>query len=173
MKIKTITLLLILLLAVTVAGCIEQPVEIGEEEFCNSDNECIPLPSDCHPEICINNEYAGNYETPEVCTEIFMLNAAYKPEDCICVNNRCTNKNKVDNVDPDSSSLTMDEALEIIKNSDCAQEELEETVSYNINTKTWWFDLNLEKEGCNPACVVNEETKTAEINWRCTGLIVP
>ena len=43
---------------------------------------------------------------------------------------------------------------------------------YNENTKTWWFDanLNVTREGCNPACVVSEETKTAEINWRCTGL---
>ena len=43
---------------------------------------------------------------------------------------------------------------------------------YNNNSKTWWYDANLNatKEGCNPACVVSEETKTAEINWRCTGL---
>lgn len=47
--------------------------------------------------------------------------------------------------------------------------------TYNEGTKAWWFDANLNatKEGCNPACVVNELTKTAEINWRCTGLIVP
>jgi len=47
--------------------------------------------------------------------------------------------------------------------------------SYNEITKTWWFDANLNatREGCNPACVVSEETKTAEINWRCTGLIPP
>lgn len=46
---------------------------------------------------------------------------------------------------------------------------------YNENTKTWWFDANLNvvREGCNPACVVSEDTKTAEINWRCTGLILP
>lgn len=46
---------------------------------------------------------------------------------------------------------------------------------YNENSKTWWFDANLNstKPGCNPACVVSAETKTAEINWRCTGLIVP
>lgn len=46
---------------------------------------------------------------------------------------------------------------------------------YNENTKTWWFDANLNstKEWCNPACVVSENTKTAEINWRCTGLISP
>lgn len=45
--------------------------------------------------------------------------------------------------------------------------------TYNAGTKTWWFDANLNatKEGCNPACVVSEDTKTAEINWRCTGLL--
>ncbi|HCC22135.1 hypothetical protein A2480_00820 [Candidatus Uhrbacteria bacterium RIFOXYC2_FULL_47_19] len=44
--------------------------------------------------------------------------------------------------------------------------------TYNENFKTWWFDANLNatRPGCNPACVVSEETKTAEINWRCTGL---
>ncbi len=44
---------------------------------------------------------------------------------------------------------------------------------YNGNSKTWWFDANLNatRNGCNPACVVSEETKTAEINWRCTGLL--
>ncbi len=46
---------------------------------------------------------------------------------------------------------------------------------YNAGTKTWWFDANLKsvRAGCNPACVVSEETKTAEINWRCTGLVPP
>jgi len=46
---------------------------------------------------------------------------------------------------------------------------------YNENSKTWWIDLErmpeLEKDGCNPACVVNEETKTAEVNWKCTGAL--
>lgn len=47
--------------------------------------------------------------------------------------------------------------------------------TYNENSKTWWFDAHLKekKDGCNPACVVTEKTKQAEINWRCTGLIVP
>ena len=47
-----------------------------------------------------------------------------------------------------------------------------EAGTYNDGSKTWWFDANLNaaQEGCNPACVVSEETKTAEINWRCTGL---
>jgi len=47
--------------------------------------------------------------------------------------------------------------------------------TYNANTKTWWFDANLNatKPGCNPACVVSETSGTAEINWRCTGLVTP
>jgi hypothetical protein len=47
--------------------------------------------------------------------------------------------------------------------------------SYNENSKTWWFDANLNstKQWCYPACVVSEITKTAEINWRCTWLIIP
>jgi hypothetical protein len=47
--------------------------------------------------------------------------------------------------------------------------------TYNETTKTWWFDANLNatKPGCNPACVVSVETKTAEINWRCTGALPP
>ncbi len=45
----------------------------------------------------------------------------------------------------------------------------------NDGTKTWWFDANLNaaKEGCNPACVVSDSTRQAEINWRCTGLVLP
>ncbi|NJL44134.1 MAG: DUF333 domain-containing protein [Nitrosarchaeum sp.] len=42
----------------------------------------------------------------------------------------------------------------------------------NENTKTWWFDLDTERPGCNPACVVHDDG-SAEINWRCTGLIEP
>ncbi|MFH0852094.1 MAG: hypothetical protein V1845_00585 [bacterium] len=46
---------------------------------------------------------------------------------------------------------------------------------YNENSKSWWFDANLNatQQGCNPACVVSEDTKTAEVNWRCTGLGEP
>ncbi len=46
---------------------------------------------------------------------------------------------------------------------------------YNENSRTWWFDANLNatKPGCNPACVVSSDTRTAEINWRCTGAVIP
>lgn len=46
------------------------------------------------------------------------------------------------------------------------------TGTYNKNSKSWWYDANLDSAGesCNPACVVSEKTKTVKINWRCTGL---
>ncbi|MFH1240129.1 MAG: hypothetical protein V1672_02835 [Candidatus Diapherotrites archaeon] len=69
--------------------------------------------------------------------------------------------------------LSESSAIEIAEASECiAEGTLTDEISYNEVTKTWWINLNLEKEGCNPACVVSEETGTAEINWRCTGLIV-
>jgi len=77
--------------------------------------------------------------------------------------------------DNENSLITYEEALEIARNSDCVnQGTLQDTHIYNPNSKTWWIDLKVEnKPLCNPACVVFEETKTAEINWRCTGLIEP
>ena len=72
------------------------------------------------------------------------------------------------------SSMSESEAR-IIAEKECIKGgEALEKGTYNENSKTWWFDANLNsvKEGCNPACVVSEETKTAEINWRCTGLVI-
>ena len=43
----------------------------------------------------------------------------------------------------------------------------------NENTGTYWINLNITREGCSPACVVHIDTRKAEINWRCTGLIPP
>jgi len=67
-------------------------------------------------------------------------------------------------------TLTLTHAKQIAINSECG-DRLKETYICNEFTGTYWFDLDVEKEGCNPACVVNVETREAEINWRCTGLI--
>lgn len=75
---------------------------------------------------------------------------------------------------PAINSLLSEAEARLIAERDCIKggEALAVGV-YNAGTKTWWFDANLNaiKEGCNPACVVSEETKTAEINWRCTGIL--
>jgi hypothetical protein len=73
-----------------------------------------------------------------------------------------------------SETLTFTEALAIAQNSDCMKEgTLTDSYVYNANTRTWWLDLEpfMGQKGCNPACVVYEDTRTAEINWRCTGAL--
>ena len=69
-------------------------------------------------------------------------------------------------------SFTEIEAYSIAATA-CADGDVSDSGTYNSSTKTWWFDFSptAPVSGCNPACVVMEETGTAEINWRCTGLI--
>jgi len=77
-------------------------------------------------------------------------------------------------VDPGLPSVMTESEAKAIAESSCIKggEALGIGV-YNEITKTWWFDANLNtaKKGCNPACVVSEAAKNAEINWRCTGAI--
>ena len=72
------------------------------------------------------------------------------------------------------SGLNLKEAISIAKSSACSKEgKIVENGFHNNYTNTWWIEFtpNEKKQGCMPACVVREITKTAEINWRCTGLI--
>lgn len=66
--------------------------------------------------------------------------------------------------------MTLEDAINIAAQSECGS-KFKENYICNENTNTWWIDLEIEKEGCSPACVVNTQTKSTEINWRCTGLI--
>jgi hypothetical protein len=60
---------------------------------CQISEDCIPLPSECHPTSCINKQFESNYKKPEVCTMMFMVEAAYSAQDCVCQQNICVNKN--------------------------------------------------------------------------------
>ncbi len=66
--------------------------------------------------------------------------------------------------------MGFEEAVAIAKAGECG-DRLKENHFCNEITGTWWMDLNIEKSGCNPACVINVANKSAEINWRCTGLL--
>ena len=66
--------------------------------------------------------------------------------------------------------MALEEAKAFAIESECG-DRLKETYFCNSDTKTWWIDLDIEKAGCFPACVIHTETGEAEINWRCTGLI--
>jgi len=69
------------------------------------------------------------------------------------------------------ASMSLAEAKEIAMDSECSQGNIVGEQFCNEYTGTWWLDLDITQEGCYPACVVDVNTKTAEINWRCTGLI--
>jgi len=70
--------------------------------------------------------------------------------------------------------MTLLEAKQIALRSECIEEgSLTGEYFCNQDTGTWWLDLDIEKPGCAPACVINVSTGEAEINWRCTGLIPP
>lgn len=80
----------------------------------------------------------------------------------------------------DSTELSFVDARAIaaIPTSECSQQgTIGENGTYDENSKTWWIDFTPKPEfaqiGCNPACVVHSVTKQAEINWRCTGAILP
>lgn len=81
--------------------------------------------------------------------------------------------------DKNNSSMNEAEALSLAQQStECLEVgDLAESATYNPNSKTWWIDIvrsaEAKKDGCSPACVVFEETGLTEVNWRCTGLVLP
>ena len=88
---------------------------------------------------------------------------------CVQQQESCTKKDT-------KLSMNIVEAREIARSSECSKQGSVKT-NYMCNefSGTVWFDFvpNEPKEGCNPACVVNVESRAAEINWRCTGLVEP
>jgi hypothetical protein len=85
-------------------------------------------------------------------------------------NNNCIGCNQEN---ASSSTLSESQARMIAEETCIKGGESLDSGYYNGNSKTWWFDANLNSVNnklCNPACVVSEETKNAEINYRCTGL---
>lgn len=72
-----------------------------------------------------------------------------------------------------TAQMTEAQARAIAQASPCTLEgNLTPEAFYNNNSMTWWIGTDIQKPGCSPACVVYENG-SAEINWRCTGLIPP
>lgn len=67
-------------------------------------------------------------------------------------------------------SMSLSEAKEIAVGSECG-DRLKAESFCNSDTGTYWIDLDIEREMCNPACVVNVATREAVINWRCMGAL--
>ena len=145
-------------------GCYNKnhlPLKDEEECFCAAPVSCKCVEGRCEgifKEIssfndCVNAGYAVIESYPKQCK---VSNETFTEEYC--------------SQEDVGSILTLSDAKEIAINSECGN-NLKETFICNEVTGTYWIDLVLEKEGCSPACVVNIENRTADINWRCTGLI--
>lgn len=82
------------------------------------------------------------------------------------------NETEVEEVVMVEPTLTMAGAQSIATSSTVCTDEgpIGTFETYNPNSGTWWFTLEVERKDCGPACVVDDRTKTAEVNWRCTGL---
>ena len=145
-------------------GCYNKnhlPSETEEECFCSAPVSCKCVDGRCEgvfEEIsnfddCANAGYAIMESYPRQCK---ISNKTFTEEHCL--------QEDVGDI------LTLSHAKEIAINSECG-DNLKEPFLCNEVTGTYWLDLNLEKEGCSPACVVSLKDRTASINWRCTGLI--
>ena len=68
--------------------------------------------------------------------------------------------------------MTLQKALFLAQNSECIlYGDLTSNYVYNNITKAWWVELDIPKSACKPACVISEVTKSAEVNWRCNGVL--
>jgi len=180
-----------------------KPPEITglETKSCEVDSDCVVFgkDGDCNCG-CFNNEYKWEKEgdcfcaAPKSCQcvvgeckEVFEENKTVTSfEECAAAGNPVLESYPRQCRTPDGTAfveehcageeagnvLTLAVAREIAEDSQCG-ERLEENTFCNESTGTWWIDLDIEKEGCNPACVISVETRKAEINWRCTGLNLP
>ncbi|XOB41911.1 MAG: hypothetical protein ACKKMS_00755 [Candidatus Nealsonbacteria bacterium] len=141
---------------------------------------CAPASShevkicDCGKGKCFNGETCVR--------EVYSFNDCIKagypilesyPRQCKTPDGRTFTEGEEHCVAPTGESMSLFEAMQIAITSECG-DQLKGYLEFsmcNADTGTWWMDLDIEKEGCNPACVVNIATKEAEINWRCMGVI--
>ena len=120
-------------------------------------------------------EYTGTVSSFKECAKLYPIMESY-PRQCRTPDG----KTFVEDIEitESESKMALEEARAIAENSECAEKgDLTENYMYNENSQTWWIDIEMrpefEQEFCNPACVVSEADKTAEINWRCTGALPP
>jgi hypothetical protein len=153
-------ILILVVVSVLIAGCtVEGPVITNFEECIAAGNPAM----ESYPRQCRANDQTFVEELEEDC------GCVCGPEDSWCEAKQECLESWVE--DCPGTMYTYEQARAIALNSGITEDQLTGDFVYNENTETWWLDLNIKKEGCKPAMVIDEKTQSAEINWRCTGLI--
>ncbi|MBD3259126.1 hypothetical protein GF371_00685 [Candidatus Woesearchaeota archaeon] len=159
--------ILLMLVSLLVIGCaIEEPMQpISNFEECAAAGNPV---MESYPRQC---SAGGRTFVEEV-----KLAEETCYDDCPCglEGAWCDARQKCLNLDEEQcpgSVYTYEQARTIALTGDVTEEQLTGDFVYNENTQTWWFDVDIPKEGCNPAMVIYEKTGSAELNWRCAGLI--
>jgi len=172
-------------------ACIDSGGRISISLCCKSTedypNLCLIGPCGCLPDnshqvkICDCGEgkcFNGNTCIAEVYGFNDCIKAGYPamesyPRQCRTPDGETFTEGEEHCTAPSGESMSLFEAMQIAEEGECGG-QLKDYLEFsmcNAGTGTWWIDMDIEKQGCNPACVVNIAEKEAEINWRCTGAI--
>ncbi|GAI55743.1 unnamed protein product, partial [marine sediment metagenome] len=163
----------------TEQACIDSGGTISTSLCCKATgdfpNLCLIGPCGCSPEnshevkVCDCGEkkcFDGNTCVPEVYSFNDCIKAGYPvmesyPRQCKTPDGRTFTEGEEHCIAPTGESMSLFEAMQIAITSECG-DQLKDYLEFsmcNADTGTWWVDLDIEKEGCNPACVVNIKTK--------------
>jgi hypothetical protein len=140
---------------------------------CSPDNSHEVKTCECGEGRCFD----GNRCVPFVASFSECVNAGYTvmeslPRQCRTPDGRIFREDDETCVAVSGEGMGLFEAINIASGSECADEgTLEYTGTCNGETGTWWIDMEGDRPGCDPSCVVSVVEKTANINWRCTGAL--
>lgn len=118
----------------------------------------------------IDKEGDNNINSFSECAQNYPVMTSYPPKCKTDSGKTFTEPNCQAGTGTDVAILTIADAKEIAKESECG-DRLTNSYQCNESSGTWWIDLDIEKEGCEPACVVDVKNRQAKINWRCTGFV--
>lgn len=132
-----VSILLVSLLLFSSCTSDQEPAPVHPEDYCVSDADCVPLPA-CHPMRCINQDFTKNYEQPEICTMVFVENAAYDARDCLCQANKCVNRNAGDYKPPESVVGNVN--IDLVKNGSVNDNSVDDS-SVSVSFDSWHYQL--------------------------------